>query len=168
MERKAMTEFEVPMLEIAREYLDAAIEFFLERTKFFCAIHLAGAAGELFDAHLQKSEQFFTSAWKAEKTLKSETGQVPTDEATDKAADKAARQSVNKWKNEVKHMNDGSQTVTIDPEFAAECLIEKALVSFYKLKLRKSPAIWKFEDHQNRKSQGDKDERRPRAQGRDL
>jgi hypothetical protein len=47
------------------------------RTKFFCAIHLAGAAGELFDAHLQKSEQFFTSAWKAEKTLKSETGQVP-------------------------------------------------------------------------------------------
>jgi hypothetical protein len=42
MERKAMTEIEVPVLEIAREYLDAAIEFFLERTKFFCAIHLAG------------------------------------------------------------------------------------------------------------------------------
>jgi hypothetical protein len=36
-----MTEIEVPVLEIAREYLDAAIEFFLERTKFFCAIHLA-------------------------------------------------------------------------------------------------------------------------------
>ena len=155
-----MTEVEVPLLEIAREYLDAAIEFFLKRTKFFCAIHLAGAAGELFDGHLQESEQFFTAAWKAEKALMSETGTVPSDAE--------ARQSVNKWKNEVKHMNDGSQTVTIDPEFAAECLIEKALVSFYKLKLRKSPAIWKFEDHQNRKSQGDKDERRPRAQGRDL
>src|SRR5215813_5965710 len=151
-----MTEIEVPMLEIAREYLDAALEFFLKQTKFFCAIHLAGAAGELFDAHLQKSEQFFRSAWKAEEALMSEAGSAPSDAE--------ARQSVNKWKNEVKHMNDGSQTVTIDPEFAAECLIEKALVSFYKLKLRKSPAIWKFEDHQNRKSQGDKDERRPRAQ----
>ena len=128
----------------------------------------SGAAGELFDGHLQESEQFFTAAWKAEKALMSETGPLPTDEAVDKAADKAARQSVNKWKNEVKHMNDGARRRTIDPEFAAECLIEKALVSFYKLKLQKSPAIWKFEDHQNRKSQGDKDERRPRAQGRDL
>jgi hypothetical protein len=155
-----MTEVEVPLLEIAREYLDAAIEFFLKRTKFFCAIHLAGAAGELFDGHLRESEQFFTAAWKAEKALMSETGTVPSDAE--------ARQSVNKWKNEVKHMNDGARRRTINPEFAAECLIEKALVSFYKLKLQKSPAIWKFEDHQNRKSQGDKDERRPRAQGRDL
>ena len=163
-----MTAVEVPLLEIAREYPDAAIEFFLERTKFFCAIHLAGAAGELFDGHLQESEQFFTAAWKAEKALMSETGPLPTDEAVDKAADKAARQSVNKWKNEVKHMKDGARRRTIDPEFAAECLIEKALVSFYKLKLQKSPAIRKFEDHQNRKSQGDEDERRPRAQGRDL
>ena len=152
-----MTEIEIPMLEIAREYLDAAIEFFLERTKFFCAIHLAGAAGELFDAHLPETEQFFTSAWKAEKALMSETGPIPSNAE--------ARQSVNKWKNEVKHMNDGARRRTIDAEFAAECLIEKALVSFYKLKLQKSPAIWKFEDHQNCKSQGDKDERRPRAQG---
>jgi hypothetical protein len=140
-----MTEVEVPLLEIAGEYLDAAIEFFLERTKFFCAIHLAGAAGELFDGHISpESEQFFTAAWKAEKALMSETGPVPSDAE--------ARQSVNKWKNEVKHMNDGARRRTINPEFAAECLIEKALVSFYKLKLQKSPAIWKFEDHQNRKS----------------
>src|SRR5262249_62106490 len=98
---------------------------------------------------------------KAEKALMSETGPIPSNAE--------ARQSVNKWKNEIKHMDEGTcRTVTIDPEFAAECLIEKALVSFYKLKLQKSPAIWKFEDHQNRKSQGDKDERRPRAQGRDL
>jgi hypothetical protein len=82
-----MTAVEVPLLEIAREYPDAAIEFFLERTKFFCAIHLAGAAGELFDGHLQESEQFFTAAWKAEKALMSKTGPVPTDEAADKAAD---------------------------------------------------------------------------------
>ena len=64
VERKAMTEIEVPKLEIACEYLDAAIEFFLERTNFFCAINLAAAAGELFDAHLPESEQMFTLAWK--------------------------------------------------------------------------------------------------------
>jgi hypothetical protein len=39
-------------LDIAREYLDAAIEFFLARHNFFCAIHLAAAAEELFGAHL--------------------------------------------------------------------------------------------------------------------
>src|SRR5262249_33210480 len=155
-----MTEVEVPLLEIAREYLDAAIEFFLKRTKFFCAIHLAGAAGGIFLGHLWGAEQVFTAARKAGKGLLVEKGTGPSDAE--------ARQSVNKWKNEVKHMNDGARRRTINPEFAAECLIEKALVSFYKLKLQKSPAIWKFEDHQNRKSQGDKDERRPRAQGRDL
>ena len=89
----------------------------------------------------------FTLAWKAEKGLISETRPVP-------ATDVEARQSVNKWKNEIKHMDEGTcRTVTIDPKFAAECVIEKALVSFYKLKLRRSAAIWKFEDHQNRKVQ---------------
>jgi len=156
MERKAMTELKVSKLEIAREYLDAAIEFFLERTKFFCAINLAAAAEELLGAHLPKSQRIFTLAWKAERALKSETGTVPTD----KAADKAARESVNKRKNEIKHMDDGTcRTVTIDPEFMAEHHIEQALVNFdklrlrksYKLKLPKSAAIRKFEAHQSRK-----------------
>ena len=75
--------------------------------------------------------------------LKSETG-VPMDAA-------AARRSVNAWKNDAKHMNNGaSPTIQIDPAFAAEHHIEQALINFYKLNLRKSAAVWKFEDHQNR------------------
>ena len=42
-----MTEVEVPKLEIAREYLDRAIEFFLAGTNYFSAIHLSAAAEEL-------------------------------------------------------------------------------------------------------------------------
>jgi hypothetical protein len=137
-----MTEREVPKLEIAHEYLDAAIEFFLARTNFLCAIHLAAAAEELFGAHLPECQRIFSSAWKAEKALKSENG--PT------ATDKAAIKSVNEWKNKLKHMDDLTDgTVTIDPAFAAEHHIEHALVNFYKLKLQKTAAIWKFEDHQN-------------------
>jgi len=139
-----MTELKVSKLEIAREYLDTAIEFFLERTKFFCAIHLAAAAEELFGAHLPEDQRIFTLARKAEKELMSETVSGPTD------ADAVRR--VNKWKNEIKHMNDGScRTVTMDPEFMAERHIEHALVNFHKLKLQKSAAIRKFEAHQSRK-----------------
>jgi hypothetical protein len=137
-----MTEGEVPKLAIAREFLDAAIEFFLAGCNFFCAIHLSAAAEELFGAHLSQCERISTSAWKAEKALKSETGKTPTDAE--------ARRSVNEWKNEVKHMNDSaSRTLIINPEFAAEHHIEQALINFYKLPLQKSAAVWKFEDYQN-------------------
>jgi hypothetical protein len=47
-----VTERKVSKLAIAHEYLDAAIEFFLARTNFFCAINLTAAAEELFGAHL--------------------------------------------------------------------------------------------------------------------
>ena len=139
-----MTELEVSKLEIAGEYLDAAIELFTARTNYFSSIHLAAAAEELFGAHLPESQRILTLAWKAEKALKSETGSV--------ASDAAARRSVNEWKNDVKHMNDDtSRTITIDPAFAAEHHIEQALLNFYKLNLRKSAAVRKFEDHQNHK-----------------
>jgi hypothetical protein len=137
-----MTARDVAKIEIAREYLDAAIEFFLARRSFFCAIHLAAAAEELFGANLPECQRISMLAWKAEKALKSETGPTPSDGA--------ARRSVNEWKNAVKHMDDGtSPTLTIDPTFVAEHHIEEALINFYKLKLQKSAAVWKFEDHQN-------------------
>jgi len=139
-----VTEVEISKLKIASEYLDAAIEFFLAGTNYFCAIHLSAAAEELFGAHLPEDQRIFTSAWKAEKALMSEMGPI--------VSDAVARRSVNEWKNDVKHMNDGaSPTIRIDPAFAAEHHIEQALINFYKLKLRKSAAVWRFEDRQNHK-----------------
>jgi len=137
-------------IEIASEYLDAAIEFFLARNNFFCVIHLAAAAEELFGAHLPEQQRIFTLAWKAERALKSENPIQPHAEtSSDAEANKEARKCVNEWKNEVKHMSDGnSSKLEIDPAFAAEYHIEQALINFYKLKLRKSAAIWRFEEHQ--------------------
>jgi hypothetical protein len=138
-----VTEVEVSKLEIASEYLDSAIGFFLAGTNYFCAIQLSAAAEELFGAHLPEDQRIFTLAWKAEKALMSETGQIPSDAV--------ARRSVNEWKNDVKHMNDGaSPKIRIDPVFAAEHHIELALINFYRLNLRKSAAVWRFEDYQNR------------------
>jgi hypothetical protein len=62
-----VTEVEVSKLTIAGEYLDAAIEFFLARTNYFCAIHLSAAAEELLGPHLPEDQRIFTFAWKAEK-----------------------------------------------------------------------------------------------------
>jgi len=145
-----MIKRKVPKLDIAREYLDAAIKFFLERTNFFCASLLAAAAEELFGAHLPESQRSATIARKAQKALMSETGRVPTDKVV-----KAARISVNNWKNEIKHMrNRRRRTIKIDREFVAEHYIKRALMNFNKLKLRKSAAIRKFEDHQARRVRG--------------
>ena len=145
-ERRKMTEVAISKLEIASEYLDAAIEFFLAGTNYFCAIHLSAAAEELLGAHLLEDKRILTSAWKAEKALMSERGSTPSN--------KKACRRVNEWKNDVKHMNDGtSPTITINPAFAAEHHIEQALINFYKLNLRKSVVVWKFEDHQNREVQ---------------
>ncbi len=139
-----MTEAEISKLVIASEYLDAAIGFFLTGANYFCAIHLSATAEELFGAHLPEDQRIFALAWKAEKALMSETGSIPSDAV--------ARRSINEWKNNVKHMNDcASRTIRIDPAFAAEHHIEQALINFYKLNLRKSGAVWRFEDHQNRK-----------------
>jgi hypothetical protein len=137
-----MTEREVTKLEVAREYLDAAIDFFLTGRNFFCAIHLSAAAEELLGAHLPVGQRISELAWKAEKAFKSEAGSI--------VSDAAARRSINEWKNEVKHMSDGtSRTLTIDPEFGAKHHIEQALINFYKLGLQKSSAVWKFEDYQS-------------------
>jgi hypothetical protein len=134
-----MAEQTVAKLDIAQEYLDLAIKLFLAGANFFCSIHLAGAAEELFGAYLPEDQRTFTLAWKAEKALKSEAGQTPPDAA--------ARKSVKEWQNEVKHMNDRRPgTITIDPAFAAEHHIEQAMINFYKLKLPKSAAIWRFEE----------------------
>jgi hypothetical protein len=139
-----MSEQVVSKREIACEYLDAAIEFYLACTNLFCAIHLAAAAEELLGKQVPEDQRIFTFAWKAEKALKSETG--PS------VSDTEARKSVNELKNRIKHMdNRGDATVTIDPMLEAEFYIEHALINFYKLNLPKSSAIWKFEDHQNRK-----------------
>src|SRR5882672_917951 len=113
-------------IDIAREYLDAAINFFLARDNLFCAIHLAAAAEELFGAHLPKPERIFTIALRAERAFILENPMLP-EALSDADVNKKARKNVNEWSNKVKHMDDGeSSTLEVDPAFAAEHHIEQA------------------------------------------
>jgi hypothetical protein len=151
-----MTEVEVPKLEIAREYLDAAIEFYLVGTNLICAIHLAGAAEELLGKQLPKEcpdhpekERILTSAWKAERALVAETGRI--------LSEKEARDRIIAVKNQIKDMaNDEDTTVTFEfgPLAESAFQISHALTNFYKLGLPETPAIRKFEDHRCRKLHG--------------
>jgi hypothetical protein len=94
-------------------------------------------------------------AWKAEKALGAETTPIPPDADANKKANKKAQKSVNEWKNEVKHMDDGTSTrLKIDSAFAAKHHIEQALINFYKLRLQKSAAIWKFAEQQSQNCVG--------------
>ena len=61
-----MSEQVVLKRDIAREYLDAAIEFYLAQTNVFCAILLAGAAEELLGKHLPEDQRIFNFAVRAE------------------------------------------------------------------------------------------------------
>ena len=92
----------------------------------FCAIHLAAAAEELLGKHLPEKDRIFTSAWRAEKALKSEKHPA--------VSDKDARKSVNELKNRIKHMGNGDdETVLIDPKLEALFYIEHAWINFNKL-----------------------------------
>ncbi len=139
-----MDERAIKKLDIAREFLDAAINFYMDGQNYFCVIHLAAAAEELFGAHLPEEERIGTRAWKAEKALRFfDTGNAPSDSE--------ARRYVNEWKNEVKHMDNGKPDwLSIDPAFAAEHHIDQALVNYGKLGLWKSPTIRRFEEYQDK------------------
>jgi hypothetical protein len=137
-----MTSAVYQKLGIAREYLDAAMQMYLEQQNYFCAIHLAGAALELLDHHLPKEDRTFGIAWRAQRALHcDETGEEPSD--------KEINNILNGPKNAIKHMKVEDQTVTLDPVFEAEWWIECALVIWEKLELRKTPTGWRYQDYRN-------------------
>jgi|ERR1700730_2329655 hypothetical protein len=133
-------------LAIACEYLDLAMQLHVEQENYFCAIHLAAAAEELFGSHSPeriectpyrgKHNEHFTSLRLAANPPKKELSNVVT-----------------YAKNAIKH--SGERSVTLDPILEARWYIEHALINFNKLteieawaqQLRKSPIMWKFEQH---------------------
>ena len=124
--------------DIAAEYLDAAMQMYLEQ-KYFCAIHLAAAAAELFDFHLPKQKRIFRFAVEAERGLHAaETGEV--------LDDKTIKQKLNQLKNSIKHMNDCEPTIEIDPPIEAVWWIEIARLSSHLLGLAKSQIAFRYDN----------------------
>jgi hypothetical protein len=133
-------------LAIACEYLDLAMQLYVDQGNYFCAIHLAATAEELFGSHLPEKDRMHTISWKAQRALHVlETCREPTK--------KELSDVVTYAKNAIKH--GGERSVTLDPIFEARWHIEHALINFNKLtkieawaqQLRKSPIMWKFEQH---------------------
>ena len=54
-----MAESEHAKLDIAREYLGLAMSSYADKRDYFCAIHLAEAALELADRHLDDDQRTF-------------------------------------------------------------------------------------------------------------
>jgi hypothetical protein len=137
----------LPKREIAREFLDAAIEFYLTGTNLVCAIHLAGAAEELLGKHLPEKERILTSGSKAERALIAETGRI--------LSEREARDRLLAAKNQIKHMaNSDDETVTFEfgPLAEAAFLIRLAVTNLYNLNWPDTPAIQKFEEHAHRRA----------------
>jgi len=106
-----------------------AMQLYIEERNYFCAIHLAGAAEELFGKHLPERERIHTIARNAQKALhEMETGRKPTKKELDV--------SVTYAKNTIKHEDceSGERSVTLDVVFEARRYIEDALINFNKLR----------------------------------
>ena len=130
-------------LDVATEHLHAAIILYLDHHAYFAAIHLAGAASELFDGHLPKERRTGEIAWRGQKVLhRIEKGREATNSEINEV--------VNGAKNAVKHMDDDSvSTVTVDAHWEAQWYIESALNGFEKLGLKRTPTIWRYLDYYN-------------------
>lgn len=129
-----MNETDFKKLDIACEFIDMAMQFYIEERNYFCAIHLAAAAEELLGAHLPSKERFFAFTVKAQQTLhKLKTGE--------EQSYSKAREFVLWSKNTIKHMDSNDTKITIDPKFEAEFWIEHALVNYSKLNIPKSQTL---------------------------
>lgn len=136
--------------EIACEYIELAMRLFMEGRDYFCVIHLASAAAELLDQHLPEEIRSFNRAWKGQRALQAiESGVYPETEFEYKKADREAKRVVNQSKNAVKHMSDGEPSVLIDPPCEAEWWLESALNSYYKLGLKRTTTLQRFEAYQS-------------------
>ena len=128
--------------DIATEYLNAAMQMYLRKENYFCAIHLAAAAFELFDLHLPKNQQTYELMRRAQRQLhKLETGNNQSDKDISKV--------INGSKNAIKHMNDGEQQVDIDPVYEARWYIDHALNCYERLGLEKTRTVWAYQDRRS-------------------
>jgi hypothetical protein len=147
-----MTEAVYTKLDIAREYLDTAMQLYVEKRNYFAAIHLAATAEELLGKHLPKEERVYTAALKAQIAFQVLDGgrEVEYDSAQTSER-KRAQEVVVSSKNHIKHMNDDASdpTVTIDPAFEAAHWIEHEPINFEALKLPRLPNYWRFVDYRN-------------------
>lgn len=147
-----MAETTYTKLQIACEYLDAAMEMYVQNRNYICAIHLAAAAEELFGKHLPEERRVHTLATKAQVALQIlDADKEPANDAAWTSERVKAKEIVLEPKNAIKHYDPGQpDEISIDAAFEAARWVEQALINFEKLKLQKSAFYWRFIEYRNR------------------
>jgi len=126
-------------IEVAVELLETSIRCYMGSKEYFSAIHLAGAAEEIFGKYVRKSgeKDILTNFAEAMHKIGLLDG--------DLLAVKENKKYFNNIKNSVKHMDSvNNENVTIDAEMEARDMIERALINFNKLKLNATSTIIEY------------------------
>ena len=124
----------VPKDRIAQELLARAIQLFLRRDSFFAAIHLAGAAEEIFSRYIE--ERVSPTGEKVEASGKVSIRFAtylaePESEAERAQIEKRIYALMHGAKNSVKHKRGvGDNAVDFDPEEEAYDIIDRALATY--------------------------------------
>src|SRR5271157_5637521 len=130
-------------LDIAKEYLNTAMQCYLDGVNYFSAMHLAGAAEELLGRWLHETDRSFTRHLKAQKAMATiETGKTPTD--------KEIINYLNWSKNAIKHMDDCNPHIQINPISEARYWIGRAIKNHDNAGFPKSAIMRKYEDFRAR------------------
>ncbi|EHI9302653.1 hypothetical protein J9097_004296 [Vibrio vulnificus] len=129
--------------DLADEYLEQAIECFLDQKRYACALHLAGAAQDINESLIKsKRQQDFPRLMVdfLEKSM-SKTSSVEFDKKEFLKQERIAR-------NAVKHM-DGSKDRYIDMNLESEAFsaLNNALMNSLFLKKKETENIKRFKDY---------------------
>lgn len=137
----------IAKVQVARELLDRALQMYFEKA-YFAAIHLAGAAEELFGAYLllltDEKPAAVSFHDEAAQALGFEVGEVP------KSVSVTLYRLIHNARNRTKHLNsDGDHEITFDDVLEAETVLRRALLNFYALAaevgLKPTRRMYRFE-----------------------
>ncbi|WMP15855.1 hypothetical protein [Thiothrix lacustris] len=135
--------------EVATELLDWAIRSFLSGNGYYSALHLAGAAEEVFAVYLRAPEYKLTPANEEFTSLFLRISQ-PSDQQERNKLSKWVGDRMNNPKNSVKHKRGHQdEFVEFDPVEEAADVIDRAISNYIqllgKLPLRDLPSIHEFD-----------------------
>jgi hypothetical protein len=139
---------QIDKLDIADEFLEQSIESYLDHSRYVSAIHLAGAAQEIYETLIKGNrEQNFSTIVlnQLEKHAKSSGSDFDRNEIL---------QCGRYPRNSVKHMDKKNDRFTyINPEIEAMTLVLEAITDAMLLKKKETENIKRFKEHFMQKMQ---------------
>lgn len=126
-------------LEIADEMLESAIESYLDSKKYFPALHLAGAAQEIYGKWLRiNAGQDFS-------TMMLNHADKIFDEPIDR---KSVKKEDKRPKNSIKHMdNESDRFAHLNPQLDSFIVISEAVTEYLMLKRPETDNIIRFKNY---------------------